>query len=324
MSRVTVALLSATDDMAPMAQAWKALYPTHDLRCGDDLGNVEEIDAAVCWFPPPGVLAHLPRLRLVQSVGAGIEHLCMDPQLPRHLPTFRIVDPQMAAGMAAYVAWAVISAQRHIDHYAGAQRAHQWASAQVQAPHSHGVGVLGLGELGLHCARSLAALGYRVAGWSRSAKADLPAGVRGFSGAGQLPEFLSGCDSLVCLLPLTAETTGLLDRSLFARLPWGAHLVNVGRGDHLIEADLLAALESGQLGLATVDTFRVEPLPASHPFWPHPRIRVTPHIATRTPVQTIAAQLLENLASLAPGLSDSAGLGHEAASARRVQWARGY
>lgn len=311
---LTIALLSDSDDMRPLANAWKAHYPLHDLRLADDLGNLEDIDAAVCWFPPPGLLATMPRLRLVQSVGAGIEHLVLDPQLPRHIPTFRIVDPQMAAGMAAYVAWAVISSQRDMGRYAAAQRLQQWATAQVQAPHLHRVGILGLGELGLQCARTLANLGYCVAGWSRSAKPGLPAKVEGFVGSGQLSAFLSRSDSLVCLLPLTPQTRGLLSATLFAQLPPGAHVINVGRGDHLVEADLLAALASGQLRQATLDTFSVEPLPSGHPFWQHPHIRITPHVATRTAVEVIAAQMLENLSGLASARHSS----------RQVQWARGY
>jgi glyoxylate/hydroxypyruvate reductase A len=313
-STLTVALLSGTDDMRPMALAWKAVHPEHDLRLIDDLGNPNEIDVAVCWFPPQGVLAKLPRLRLVQSVGAGIEHLLADSNLPRHLPTFRIVDPKMAAGMAAYVAWAVINGQRDLDYYAKAQRSSYWAQAQVSAPHTHGVGILGLGELGLQCARSLSTLGYRVAGWSRTPKADLPDEVAAFVASTQLAEFLSHCDTLICLLPLTDETRGLLNAALFAQLPIGAHLINVGRGDHLVESDLLKALASGQLSQATLDTFSVEPLPTDHLFWQHPQIRITPHIATRTAVEVIASQMLENLA----------GLPAETASPRRVQWARGY
>ncbi|WP_202978031.1 2-hydroxyacid dehydrogenase [Pseudomonas nabeulensis] len=315
MSRpLTVALLSASDDMSAMAEAWRARHPGHDVRLAQALGDPAEIDVAVCWFPPPGVLASLPRLRLIQSVGAGIEHLLHDPLLPRHLPAFRIIDPQMAEGMAAYVSWAVISAQRGMSRYTEAQRAGLWATAEVEPPRQHRVGILGLGALGLNCARTLSALGYRVVGWSRSAKPDLPAAVEGFVGAAQLPAFLGRCDSLVCLLPLTAQTHGMLDAALFAQLPVGAHLINVGRGDHLVEADLLAALSSGQLGLATLDTFSVEPLPAGHAFWGHPQVRITPHVATRTPLDVIAAQLLENLQ----------GLSHDTPSARQVNWARGY
>lgn len=310
----TIALLSASDDMTPMAQAWQTLYPDHDLRLADDLGAQEEIDAAVCWFPPAGLLARLPQLRLIQSVGAGIEHLLDDPELPADVPLFRIVDPQMAAGMAAYVTWAVTNAQRGLDECARAQQEQRWASVQVRAPHTHRVGIAGLGELGVQCARALRALGYPVVGWSRSAKSDLPEGVQSFVGPSQLPAFLAQCDTLVCLLPLTEQTHGLLDATLFEQLPPGAHLINVGRGDHLVEADLLQALASGQLSQATLDTFSVEPLPAAHPFWSHPRIRITPHIATRTAVEVIAAQTLENLASLTT----------ETPSPRRVHLARGY
>jgi len=171
----------------------------------------------------------------------------------------------------------------------------------MSPPGRHRVGIAGLGTLGLACAGALAAIGYAVRGWSRSAKADLPDGVIGFHGDAQLGEFLSGCDTLVCLLPLTPQTQGFLDAELFARLPRGAHLVNVGRGAHLVEADLLRALDRGELSAATLDAFTQEPLPPDHPFWGDPRILVTPHIATRTDVSVIAQQTLHNLALLQRG-----------------------
>jgi glyoxylate/hydroxypyruvate reductase A len=164
------------------------------------------------------------------------------------------------------------------------------------------------------CAEALAAIGYRVRGWSRSAKEALPAGVEGFHGAAQLDQFLSGCETLVCLLPLTGETHGFLNAALFAKLPRGAHLINVGRGDHLVEADLRPALDAGQLSAATLDAFSQEPLPPEHPFWGDSRILVTPHIATRTDSLVIARQTLDNLASVRQGRR----------AANQVDLARGY
>lgn len=299
-----VALLSTVLDLGFLADAFRKAFPGIDLRMGPDLaslGPVEDIDIAVCWFPPHGLLARLPNLQLVQSLAAGIDHVAADPDLPRELPLCRIVDSTMAAGMKAYVSWAVVQRHRGMAAYVASSVARRWEEQPVASPRHHRVGIAGLGTLGMACAEALATIGYAVRGWSRSAKDALPDGVRSFHGDDQLDEFLSGCDTLVCLLPLTPQTHGILNAGLFARLPRGAHLVNVGRGDHLVEADLLAALQEGQLAAATLDAFSVEPLPADHPFWREPRILVTPHISTRTDPSVIAQQTLANLAALRRG-----------------------
>jgi glyoxylate/hydroxypyruvate reductase A len=296
-----VALLSAVLDMNYLQAAFREQCPGIDLRLGADLGRLDEIEAAVCWFPPHGLLSRLPGLKLIQSLAAGVDHLTADAALPRQLPLCRIVDPEMASGMKAYVCWAVVEHQRGMRRYVDDARTGLWQEQRLLPPGRHRVGIAGLGTLGLACAEALASIGYAVRGWSRTPKASLPNGVIGFHGTEQLDDFLSGCDTLVCLLPLTSETHGFLDARAFARLPRGAHLVNVGRGAHLVEAGLLAALADGQLAYATLDAFVQEPLPPDHPFWHHPKILVTPHIATRTDVSVIARQTLDNLALLQRG-----------------------
>jgi glyoxylate/hydroxypyruvate reductase A len=299
-----VALLSAVLDMGYLADAFRTVFPGIDVRMGKDitaLGPVDAIDAAVCWFPPHGLLAQLPNLKLIQSLAAGIDHLVADPDLPRGLPLCRIVDTTMAAGMKAYVSWAVVQQHRGMRAYDANAQAARWLEQPVVSPRNHCVGIAGLGTLGTACAGALASIGYQVRGWSRSPKSALPEGVHSFHGDAQLDDFLAGCNTLVCLLPLTAQTRGFLNAALFAKLPRGAHLINVGRGDHLVEADLLPALQNGQLSAATLDAFSVEPLPAEHPFWRHPRILVTPHISTRTDTAVIVRQTLENLAALQKG-----------------------
>lgn len=299
----TLALISATIDMRYLVPAFEAACPGIGLRIWPDLGDVAGIDAAVCWEPPPRVIATLPNLKLIQSLAAGIDHLVRDPSLPTDIPLCRIVDSQMATGMAAYVAWAVVHGQRHMGAYLAQQRTGEWREQPVQHPPQHRVGIAGFGALGQACARTLLSIGYAVRGWKRSASevpADL-AGVTLFHGDAQLADFLSGCDTLVCLLPLTEATRNRIDARFLAALPRGAHLINVGRGDHVVDADLLTALDCGQLGAATLDAFRIEPLPADHPFWRHPRITLTPHIATRTPAAAIAKQTLANLAAIHAG-----------------------
>ncbi len=309
-----IALLSRSVDMAFLKPAFEAACPGVDLRLPPDLGDLAQIEAATCWQPPPGVLATLPRLRLLQSAAAGIDHLTGDPTLPTSVPLYRIVDATMASGMAAYVTWAVVQHQRQLDTYRQQAAQARWQTHPVQPTQQHRVGIAGLGTLGAACATALHALGYAVRGWRRSRTGEVPAGVEAFTGDAQRAAFLAGCDTLVNLLPLTDATRGMLDAGLLAGLPRGAHLVNVGRGEHLVETDLLAALASGQLAAATLDAFATEPLPADHPFWRHPQITVTPHIATRTTAAEIARQTLENLAAVRAGRR----------SAAIVDLARGY
>jgi glyoxylate/hydroxypyruvate reductase A len=301
---LTIALVSDQIPMDYLVPAFRARFAEADLRLADtqvqQLGALDEIDVAVCWSPPPGLLARMPRLRLVQSVGAGIDHITRDPGLP-DVPVCRIVDAEMAAGMNAYVAWAVVHGQRHMGGYIDSQRRAAWEESPIEPPGRHRVGIAGLGVLGRSAACALAAHGYAVRGGSRTPKDDLPPGMEAFHGDAGRAAFLAGCDTLVCLLPLTEATRGVLDAELFAQLPRGARLVNTGRGAHLVQKDLLAALESGQLASAVLDAFVEEPLPPGHPFWHHPRITVTPHVATRTGPEAIARQTHDNLARLRRG-----------------------
>lgn len=297
-----IALLSNVLDLRYLVPAFDALCPDIDWRLQDNLGNRADIDAAICWNAPAGILATLPNLRLIQSIAAGVDHIYADSSLPEAIPVCRVVDPGMAAGMSAYVAWAVINRQRHFTDYVANHAAAIWRESPIIAPSVHRVGIAGMGNLGTAAARALTALGYRVSGWSRSEKTNLPQGVTGYHGTEGLTGFLAGADTLVCLLPLTQQTRGFLNARTFEQLPSGAHIVNVGRGAHLVEADLLAALDSGQLSAATLDAVEVEPMPANHVFWRRQDILVTPHIATRTPATTIAAQALSNIAAARAGL----------------------
>ena len=301
MNKPCIALLSEAIDLSVMAPAFERVSPGIDLRFGTDLGRLEDIDAAVCWYAPKGLLARLPNLRLVQSLAAGVDHLTDDPELPRYIPLCRVVDATMAAGMNAYVAWAVVNRQRYMPDYVADAAQARWQEQPIVTPRRHRVGILGLGHLGLGCARVLASIGYAVRGHSNTPKSALPEGVTGLHGSDQLAEFLAGCDTLINLLPLTPATRGCLNAALYAQLPRGAHLINVGRGAHLVEADLIPALDSGQLSAATLDAVPTEPLPPTHPFWRHPKILVTPHIATRTDPAVLVEQTLSNLAAVRAG-----------------------
>lgn len=279
----------------PNAQVWldrlRAALPDTEIRVWPELGEPDEIDFAMVWQLPAGVLSTLPNLKGACSLGAGVDHFLEDPGLPRDLPVARLVDPLMADRMAEYVAGHVLRYHLRSDDYAAQQRQGIWERLPQKDAPARTVSILGLGHLGTVCAKQLSSLGFRTCGWSRSAKH--VAGVETFHGADGLAAMLRQTEILVCLLPLTAETRGVLNAETFERLPRGAALINVARGDHLVDADLLAALTSGQLCGATLDVFRDEPLPAAHAFWRHEKILVTPHVSSLSEPATAAVILAE-------------------------------
>ena len=264
-----------------------------DLRLWPEAGNPADIEYALVWFPPKGALKSYPNLKVIFSIGAGIDHLASDPELPKGVPIVRMVEPGLTAGMTEFVLMSVLYHHRFMLDYAEQRRNKVWREIDQVPPWDRRVGIMGLGVLGGDVVEKLVALSFDVAGWSRSPK-DLP-GVAGFHGPGGFIPFLNRSDILVCLLPLTAETTGILDARAFAALPEGAALVSVGRGPHVVEADLLAALETGRLGAATLDVFQTEPLAPESPFWDHPRVVLTPHVASLTIARTASEFVIDNI-----------------------------
>ena len=303
------AWLHALRDAAPAAHWWS----------DDDIDLPRAvIEAAVVANPAPGVLAGMPRLRLVQSLWAGVESLLTDATLPSQVPLARMVDPMMNAAMAETAMWAVLSLHRGFFDYAAQQREGLWRQLAQRRADELPVLVLGLGEMGRAVATRLQAQGYRVTAWRASA-ADAahrpaPAGVAVQAGPDALAALLNAAEIVVNLLPLTPATRGLLDAKCFAALPAGASLVNLARGAHLVDDDLLAALDSGHLRHAVLDVFNSEPLPGGHPYWQHPRVTVLPHVAALTDARSAAQVVAANLQAL----RDGAPLAH------LVDRARGY
>ncbi|MBN3804221.1 glyoxylate/hydroxypyruvate reductase A [Paraburkholderia sp. Ac-20336] len=267
-------------------------------------GDTEPADFAIVWRPPREMLAGRDTLRAIFNLGAGVDAiLALEREhpgtLPRNASLIRLEDTGMAAQMAEYVTHAVLRYQRRFDEYQVLQNERRW---QVLAPHpleSFTVGILGLGVLGTHVARTLASFGLPVRGYSRSAKQI--DGIATFAGDTQFDAFLDGVKVLVNLLPHTPDTESVLNARNFAKLAHGAYLVNIARGAHLVEADLLDALASGQLAAATLDVFREEPLPAAHPFWREPRITITPHISALTLREEGIAQIALKIDALMRG-----------------------
>lgn len=274
-------------------QQWLAQHaPDIQLHLWPDIGDPLDVEILIAWQPPERLLETFPNLKALLSVGAGADQFDLA-ALPPDLPVVRMIEPGLTQGMVEYVTFAVLGIHRDMVRYLHQQRDACWQAHSVTPAAARRVGVMGLGELGQAALRQLVSLGFDCAGWSRTPR-QLD-GVQCFHGAAQQGEFLARCDILVCLLPLTAETRGLLNRDLFAQLPPGAALVQAGRGAQLNHADLLAALDGGQLGAAVIDVTDPEPLPPSHPLWRHPAIWLTPHIASQTQNESAVAALLENL-----------------------------
>lgn len=296
---MTLLFVSDVDSASDWKRELGKHLPALELRVWPELGDPGAIEAALVWRPPRGLLRQLPNLRLIAALGAGVDHIFADPSLPPGVPIVRLVDPYMTTAMSEYVELQVLRLHRRDPVYLAQQRAAIWRPWPQANAAERTVGVLGLGVLGSDAALKLKVLGFDVAGWSRREKR-VP-GIACFHGADGLGALLARSEILVSLLPLTPATEGLLDARLFAGLPHGAALVNCGRGRHLVEADLLAALASGRLSAAVLDVFRDEPLPPEHPFWRHERILVTPHVAAATNASTAALAVAENLRRLRDG-----------------------
>lgn len=255
-------------------------------------------DYALVWAPPQQLLDEQTRLKALFNVAAGVDAL-LKLKLPAGVPVFRLEDAGMAVQMAEYVCQAVIRVFRELEAVEADTRAGRWQQRKPRARGEFSVGVMGLGVLGQRVLAALAAFDFPLRGWSRTVHSI--AGVDTFAGPAQFDAFLADCQVLVNLLPLTPETENILNRQSLMRLPVGAYLVNVARGRHLVEEDLLAALDCGHLSGALLDVFRQEPLPAGHPFWRHPRITLTPHTSARTLRRESLDQIIAKIGALEAG-----------------------
>ena len=281
---------------ADRGREWQALFaqqaPDLPMRIWPDIGDPEAIRYLAAWQPPGELIKALPNLEVVFSVGAGVDQFDLS-QLPETVALVRMIEPGLTDGMVEYALFSTLALHRQMLDYRQAQREARWAPIRLVPAEARRVGVMGLGHLGRTVLQALKGLGFPLFGWSRSRH--VLDGVACFAGEEGLADFLAHCDILICLLPLTAETRGILCRRTFDALPEGAGLINVGRGGHLVEADLLAALESGRLSGAVIDVLNDEPASPAHPFWRHPRILLTPHIAGMTHPQSAGRVLLENI-----------------------------
>ena len=255
-------------------------------------------DYAVVWAPPQDFLDSQPALKAIFNTGAGVDAL-MKLRLPAGVPVVRLDDAGMAVQMAEYVCHAVIRHFRELDVYEAEAAEGRWTYRKPRRRAEFSVGIMGLGVLGARVSQSLAQFDFPVLGWSRSPRQ--LAGVQCFAGEAGFADFLAATQVLVCLLPLTPQTEGIMRRETLRQLKPGAYVINVARGGHLVDEDLLALLDSGHLAGATLDVFRTEPLPAAHPFWQHPKITITPHTSARTLRDETIAQIAGKLAAFQRG-----------------------
>lgn len=252
----------------------------------------EQVEFALAWNHPPGVFTNFPNLKCIASTGAGVDHILRDPELPEGVQITRIVDEDLTQDMATFVTAQVLNHVRGLHRYKEAQRSHTWKQHSYKRTAEVVIGVMGMGVLGAYTAQQLSKLGFKVNGWSRSPK--LIEGIGAYAGTEELTAFLEKANILICLLPLTKDTANILNKDTFSKLPKGAYIINVARGEHVVDEDLIDMLDQGHLSGASLDVFREEPLPEEHPFWEHPLIHVTPHIASITNPASAVSQILEN------------------------------
>lgn len=309
---MAVLIYTKFHDPAHWADAMRAIDPALDIRIHPQSGDLADIEAAVVAKPPPGLLQSLPNLKLIHAFGAGVDAILADKTLPRHVPLTRVVDDRLTMAMTEYVLLHVLRFHRQVETMAANQRNKTWKWLPPVDAAERVIGIMGMGTLGTAVAEKLRPFGFQLVSWSRGLKA--VDGVTSFHGDEHLDSFLRLCNVLICLLPLTPQTRGIISRRTLSLLPKGAYIINAGRGGHVVEADLLHALDSEWLSGATLDVFDEEPLRDSHPFWTHPKVTVTPHNAADSIPAQVAPQIIDNIQRMMKGQP----------LLRLVDYARGY
>ena len=289
---------STTKDLSPWIEALKEALPEVEVVTWADNPDPKDVTAAILWNHRESFFRRMQHVRLVCSLGAGVDHILSDPLLPAGVMVTRIVSDALSGPMSMYCIGAITWFERKFDYFLRMQAQAKWDQQFDPERHLH-VGIMGLGVLGQDLAAKLVSMGFEVSGWSRTAKV-LP-GVTSY-GEARLDDFIRSIDLLVCMLPATHQTRGILSRSLFDRMKPGTFLINVARGQHQVNEDIIEALDSGQLAGAFLDVFPVEPLPEDDPLWHHPKVVVTPHIAVVTKLEAAIPQIAQNIRNFNKGL----------------------
>lgn len=293
-------LLAPNRNMDPWKEALHNIDPNLDIEIWPNIKSKKHVHFIVAWNHPPNLLDGFPNLKTISSLGAGVDHILRDDSLPENVPVCRVVSGSLVRQMKEYVLAGVLNYQRNFLTYLIQRRNGKWESHPNKNPKDFSIGIMGLGKLGQPTAELLAKLGYNVGGWSRSEKNI--EGIETYAGNQDLEQFLLHATLLVCMLPLTEATSGILNLDLFKKLNHPSYLINVARGEHLVEEDLIYALDKGWMEGALLDVFAEEPLPEKHPFWNRENIMITPHISSLTPPEEVAEQLVDNYKRVLSGM----------------------
>lgn len=289
----TIIIKLGEDSARDYIEEMGRLDPLLEIREWPDIGNPEDIDIAMVWKMPHGELAKFPNLRMIVSMAAGVDHVFLDPSRPKGIPIVRVTNPHMARSMGHWFLMNILRLHRETGHFDALRVEKIWPSEIAFDTDSVSVGILGLGYLGTHVAQMLKAVGLNVQGWSRTEK--FLDGIQSFSGELGLDQMLVNTNFLACILPSTQATKGILNLRVFNKMPHGSYILNAGRGSQLVEADLLEALDNGQIRGAALDVFETEPLPINHPFWTDERILFTPHHAAEVFLPAVVKTFLDNI-----------------------------
>lgn len=293
-----LAIIAPNRDLTVWIEQFEKADPGLDVRIWPNVGVAEEITCAVVWNHPEGSLGQFPNLKLICSMGAGVDHVLKDKSLPKGVPVARIVDDALSFSMSNYVVSAMMYHHRRFEKYLADKRGRIWDQPSPPEVDCK-IGIMGFGVLGQDAGKKLKHLGFEVFGYANSRKQ--VEGIECFAGEDELDAFLRKINVLVCLLPATPDTKGILSRPLFERMNRGSYLINAARGHHQVTADILAAIDEGQLSGAFLDVFEKEPLPADHPVWEHPSVFITPHIASITNPAAASPQIVANYKAMMTG-----------------------
>lgn len=289
---MSLVIFSKVHKVKPWIETLKKEAPDIEVMAYDEVKDKNKVLFALAWNHPRGIFKDYPNLKCISSMGAGVDHIMTDPDIPEQVEVVRIVDPLLSQDLAEFALAHIMNHLRGLTHYKLLQQDATWKKRKYLRIPEVNVGIMGTGMIGNHVAEFLRSCGFSVAGWGKNPgkTGDYPR----YHGNEQLDDFLRKSQILICLLPLTPDTRGILNKENLEKLPHGAYVINLGRGGHVADNDLIETLDSGHLSGASLDVFEQEPLPSDHPFWKHPRIQITPHIASLTTPESVAPQIIEN------------------------------
>jgi len=289
---MSILIIFENKNSKPWEKALKDKLPSTSIEVYPNVKDNAAVDFVICWKPKSKILDQFPNVKVIQSVGASVDHITNSQKISKNTVITRIIDKQLSSDMWEFLLTVVLSEIKNIPIYIAQQKATIWKQHQYQSIHNTTISILGLGSIGGLVAENFANLGFKVKGWSTSKKEIST--IQSFVGEHEFVEFLEKSNFLINLLPLTKETEGILNAKMLQKLTKGTFLINVGRGEHLVEKDLLQLIDDSHLSGALLDVFNEEPLPENHPFWKHPKIQITPHVASLTNIKSSINQVIEN------------------------------